>query len=790
VLKIIIHEILRASRRAKNDQQDLGAAFNRCMYHKSIAFQLNPKNCMKKNKFSLLFVAVASAVLFCQSAGATTILTVQFVDYATGVLGTANGSADLWNNPGRAEITVTNGVGSLDGTGLGLVSSAGDMASILTNSDTTGGLPNGEYTKFVASATFPPAVTTNLYTSFLYRFNVGTDVPTTGTMIAGMYLQSGGIQSAAGADAYWQVFARRVGSNIQLGIAKNVFEPTNTSPFAPGATNWAATTVGFNQTFFAVVRLQINATNGVSTVTNGVDVIDDLWINPAHASFGVAEGSVPTPSVSSPVGDGAVPTSGTGPGRFFIVGSGSSGNFDELRIATDWADVTPPLGQCLAAGITTDLTNITQSAEIGATFTVGAANSTSPSYQWQISTNGGTTYTNISGATFSTYSTPNLQLATDNGNKYRVIVSVACDGSSVTSSVSTVTLTAPVVTPNGLIMDDFFTGQVFSPPVTSDNSLWYTSLPANFTDYPGPGAIATTITNTSTLYLGYFVDESTTNLPVDLAIGQQIKVTFPFVPGGAYHDFTGNGPMRFGLFDYADGGTLITADSNVAGPGDVSGSTGNGVSVRGYMLSVDYGTNFSTATPLTLYARSGLGDVDLMGATGDFISMGSGPVGGAYSNTPAFQDGTQYTLVFSVTRISQNACSVTAAITNSAGTNWTFTATDTNGFGYHRFDSFTMRPNTRESADDTFSIPEFKVEVLTPPVTSPTNIIITSVSRSGNNVTLGWSATPAGTYTFSVLNKTNLAAATWSTNQTGISATTYMDTTATPKNRFYKVTSP
>ncbi len=37
--------------------------------------------------------------------------------------------------------------------------------------------------------------------------------------------------------------------------------------------------------------------------------------------------------------------------------------------------------------------------------------------------------------------------------------------------------------------------------------------------------------------------------PVDLAIGSAIQVTFPFTPND-FSQFTGNGPLRFGLYDY------------------------------------------------------------------------------------------------------------------------------------------------------------------------------------------------------------------------------------------------
>lgn len=744
---------------------------------------------MKKNQISLLFATVAAAALFCQSAGATTYLVDEFQNYATGNLGVAGtgSSPGTWNASAFNQISVTNGSHSLDGTSLGLVQSYGDKVFITsTNINSINGVPNGQYNKFVSSGTFPPTVTSNLYTSFLYRFNRGVDV--SNCMIACMELQSGGIQSGSpsGIDAYWQLFARtNVNGTIQLGIAKNVFQTNTASPYAPGVTNWASASIGVGQTFFVVVRLQINATNNVSTVTNGVDVIDDLWINPAPVAFGTNEANVPTPSVSSPIGDGAVPTSATGPGRFYIVASGANANLDELRIASSWAEVTPPVGQCISANVITDPTNVTQSAEISAILNVGYIG-TGATNQWQISGPGSSTWTNIPDAFFPTYVTPNLQLASDSGTKYRCLVGVSCDGSSDTSAVATVTLTAPVVTPPGLIMDDNFSDLLAGNlPITTNNSAWYTSVAANLDASGGGGLVAYTITNTSTLYLGYFVDESVNKNPVDLAVGNEIKVTLSFTPQD-FSLFNANGPLRFGLFDYADGGTPVVADDST-----VTGSTGNGINVRGYMLSVDFGTNFSSDTPLSLYARNDLSDIGLMSTTGDYIPMDSGPVGGGYTGAPAFNSGTPYTLVFTVARTDVNTCSIGTTITGG-GTNWTFTSIDTNSLGYHRFDAFGMRPNSGVTSVAQFTIPEFKVEVLTAPVTvtSPTNITITSVSRSGSSLILGWNPAPAGTYTYSVLSKTNLTDAAWFTNQTGITTTSYTNASATALRGFYRVSSP
>jgi hypothetical protein len=742
---------------------------------------------MKINQIKLLF-AVAFAVLLNQSAGATTYLVDQFLDYATGQLGaTATGNALGWTSP-QPEVTVTNGSGSLEGTSLGLEASLGDKVSIFgTNVTSNAPFPNGCYNLFIPTANkgaLNAQNTTNIYASFLYRFNVGTDI--SNCMFAAIYYESGGVASSSGDYGFLQLFARQAGGGqIQIGVAKNVFNTNGIG--GGGVTNWDGTTVTAGQTFFVVVRSQLNVTNasnigGFTTTSFETNVIDDLWIDPAPASFGVAESSVPTPDVSSLAGDGTVPGGTGGPGRFFIMEDGANANLDEIRIASSWAEVTPPVGTCDGAQIINSPTNVTQSAEINAILKCDF-NGTGATNQWQISQNNGTNWTSIPGANFAEYVTPNLQLATDNGNQYRCIVGVGCDNTVVTSAVATVTLTAPVVTPDGLIMGDFFVNQLFNDPVTTNNSVWYGSEDASsdelFTDYPGPGATATTITNTSTLYVGYFVNTNTP--PVDLAIGNEIQVTFPFTPND-FSQFTGNGPVEFGLFDYYDGGTPINSTTTV------TGSTGNGVNVRGYMLSVDFGPTFTSDTPLSLYTRDVYTDIGLMNTTGDYISMQSGPTNGTYTGATAFQSGTPYTLVFSVTRTALNACSVTATITGG-GTNWSYTAVDTNSLGYHRFDSFAMRCNSGVESCNNFFIPEFNIVVL--PVTlSPTSISITNVSASGGNVIIGWSPTPAGSYTYSVLSTTNLAGNTWVTNQTGISANSYTNTAVTANASFYRVRSP
>jgi hypothetical protein len=710
---------------------------------------------MKPNKLTLLFAAVVSGAAICQNAGATSLLIEQFSGYATGDLGAA-GTGGTGLIPGwvgaSAMVAVTNGSHSLDGTSLGLVSSAGDKVTIGATASTL-----SVYNKFANSGQFPQANQTNIYYSFLYRFNVGTDVSPNGQVMIQVNRQN------AGTAIDLQLFAKNAGgANVQIGVAK----PLGTS------TNYAPNIIAAGQTVFVVVREQI-----IPGVTND---IDDLWIDPPPGSFGTNEANVPP--VSATTVDGTEDQSTTGPGRFYIA-TGANANLDELRIATSWAEATPPVGQCLNANITLDPTNVAQVSEISATFSAAAVG-TSPTYQWQISKNGGTTFSNIVSATTPIYTTPNLSLATDNGNQYRMIATVPCNSTSDTSAVATVSLTAPIVTPPGLVMDDNFSDQIRdNTPVTTNNSVWRTSVSADLSAFPGPGMVALPVTGGSSLWLGYFTDiTDTPTPPVDLAVGTTMKVTLPFIPA-SYGSFTNNGTMRFGVYDYADGGTPLTGDSTAAG-----GSTGNGTGVRGYMLSLDFGPTFSVNSPLSLLVRNAISDINLMGTTGDYQSMNSGPSGGGFSNTPAFQAGTTYTLVMSVSRTDVNSVDFTTTI-SGGGTNWTFTSTDTN-FAYHRFDAFGMRPSSLETTADQFTFPEFKVEVDQNPITV-TPFPLSIQQTAPNAVVLTW--TSVATSTYNVESTASLSPSAWVTNATLVAAgtsTSYTNTPLSGSSRFFRVMSP
>lgn len=90
--------------------------------------------------------------------------------------------------------------------------------------------------------------------------------------------------------------------------------------------------------------------------------------------------------------------------------------------------------------ITTQPASTSVVAPDPATFTVAVTGAPTPSLQWQLSSDGGTTFSNIAGATSNSYTTP-ATAAGDSGKQYRV---TATNGSgNATSNPATLTVTTP-----------------------------------------------------------------------------------------------------------------------------------------------------------------------------------------------------------------------------------------------------------------------------------------------------------------------------------------------------------
>ena len=132
-----------------------------------------------------------------------------------------------------------------------------------------------------------------------------------------------------------------------------------------------------------------------------------------------------------------------------------------------------------APTITAQVTNAIVCTGGTSTFTVTASGG-GLTYQWQLSSNGGTSYANIPGATANSYTLPGITLA-ENNNLYQVIVSGSC-GSPVTSNAGLLTVNAPPVVTASASENSVCTGT--DVLLTASGATTYSWSPISSTDNP------------------------------------------------------------------------------------------------------------------------------------------------------------------------------------------------------------------------------------------------------------------------------------------------------------------
>lgn len=614
-------------------------------------------------------------------------------DYPSVRLGTGN-SLNNWSvggGQGNGSPLILGPAG-LSYPGLGDPAAPASAGVYFRTNNTTGGRSRG--------MVFQAQTSGSVYASFL--LNVETPPELDRRLI--VILTDGGTpQPTGGPLGVW------IEIDGRISVSKSVNSPnTPAVQPAPVATSADPLSAG---THLIVVRYKFDEA--------GDDEVA-LWIDPAQNELGVSEDNVPTPPLSGTTG---ADTASIAAFYEFHPSTEIPASFilDEIRVGLSWADVTPAGAVCNSAFISTEPTDDTVVEGLAASFTT-VAGGTTPIYQWQVSTDGGTVWNNVTGgigANGPTYLTPPTSLA-NNGDMYRCIATVACDNSFATSAVVTVTVTPAIASTSGVYLDDNFTDGTYNvPPFAVDNSIWVQSTSGTLDASSGTHLLATSPSGSVT-WLCYFTDYVEGTPPIHLSVGKQLKVTV---------DFKGNnivasaGNFRMGLFDFADGGTRPLLDG--------SGVANSGVNVRGYMTALNYGTTFS-ANPFSLYVRNNL-VADLMGTTGNYIGLGGGPTG--YSGDTAFQEGVVYRAEFSVTRTAVDSVTYATTVTGG-GTNWTHSRMD-NTYAYPRFDTLAIRSAGADLAAGSFEISRVLVEVVDVDV-APTPIPL-NITRSGNDITLTWS---------------------------------------------------
>jgi hypothetical protein len=256
--------------------------------------------------------------------------------------------------------------------------------------------------------------------------------------------------------------------------------------------------------------------------------------------------------------------------------------------SSDTITVIIPGVVCNNVSITTQPANTTACIGTNATFNVAVAGTT-PSYQWQVSTDGGLTYTNIAGATAATYTVTGVTAAMDN-YRYRAIASNGCP-STITSA--------------GAIL-------------TVSSSATISSQPAGTTVCPGATATFTVSATGSNLTYQWQVSTDNganfTNIPGATSATLNIPAVTPAMHGNQYRAVVFScGPT--GIASNAATLSVVTALSISSQPSNASecvGSTaiftvsgaGPGLTYQ-WQVSTDGGSNFAnipgeTGATLTL----------------------------------------------------------------------------------------------------------------------------------------------------------------------------------------------
>lgn len=231
------------------------------------------------------------------------------------LIGQTDAQGDSWVQAGTSGTGTQATIQSGDLTIAGLASSGGGASAAFGVSGA------GASTRFdIGSA---PASGT-VYFSMAIDVTSTTGLTTSGLFFAG-FNNSTGSQATQPTTVDARLYARSItGSpgDFNLGISKN-----------GGAISYDSPVETVGSTIFVVGSYTFN------TVTSSDDVVS-LWVNPSSSTFGAA--TAPTPDVTDATGADIT----LGEIQAFELRDGvsgvPSGDADDLRIATDWADVTPP----------------------------------------------------------------------------------------------------------------------------------------------------------------------------------------------------------------------------------------------------------------------------------------------------------------------------------------------------------------------------------------------------------------------------------------------------------------
>ena len=271
------------------------------------------------------------------------------------------------------------------------------------------------------------------------------------------------------------------------------------------------TTSGSVSAFFNYATTLISGPYGITTGSDGA-----LWFTNDDNSIGrITTGGLVTRYLEAGLsGPGAITvgpdsalwfTNGTGVGKFVLADTGG--------VPGD----TPP-------SITAQPVNQVVSLGQAATFTAAANAAPSPSVQWQVSTDGGSTYTPIAGATSAVYSfTPGLA---DSGDLFEAVFSNGIGVPATTSAASLTFGIPPTITSaSSTTFTQGFAGTFFVTATgTPDPSLSETGTLPSGVAFSSTGGLSGTPTQSGTFPITI---TATNGLPPDATQSFTLTVVSP-----------------------------------------------------------------------------------------------------------------------------------------------------------------------------------------------------------------------------------------------------------------------
>jgi Immunoglobulin I-set domain len=340
-------------------------------------------------------------------------------------------------------------------------------------------------------------------------------------------------------------------------------------------------------------------TNSVSSVTTTaatltVTTAPAITTNPAsttvavgaNASFTAAASGTPTPTVQWQVSTDGGTTftnlSGATTATLTITAATAAmnGNVYKAVFTNTGGTVTSTAATLTVTSaplITTNPVNVTVLAGANASFTAAASGTPAPTVQWQVSTNGGTTFANLAGATSPTL-TITAATAAMNGNQYKAVFTNSTSSATTTTATLTVNV-APVVTTNPTNVS-VSAGSIATFTAAALTGLpaptvqWMVSTNGGTTFSPVPGATSTTLSFTANAAMNANVYEAVfTN-----AAGTATSTTATLTVTSAPTITTNPAPLTIG-----NGGTAVFT----------AAATGNPAPTVQWFVSTNGGASFN-----------------------------------------------------------------------------------------------------------------------------------------------------------------------------------------------------